>query len=62
MDLAVSPAGDLSPVLQLVGPDLSEITGPALTPDGPRLYFSSQRGTTGSPLDGVTFEVTGPFV
>jgi secreted PhoX family phosphatase len=33
----------------------SEVTGPAFSPDGTRLYFSSQR----SP--GETFEVTGPF-
>ena len=33
----------------------TEITGPALTPDGSRLYFSSQRNP------GRTFEVSGPF-
>lgn len=38
----------------------SEITGPAFTPDGSRLYFSSQRGPSGadgSGNDGVTFEM-----
>lgn len=39
----------------------SEITGPAFSPDGNRLYFNSQRGTTGSSSDGVTFEIVGPF-
>ena len=48
-----------APFLQLVGHDSSEITGPAFSPDGTRLYFSSQRGTDGK--TGMTFEVTGPF-
>ncbi|NEE56347.1 hypothetical protein G3M55_68815, partial [Streptomyces sp. SID8455] len=30
-------------------------------PDGKRLYFSSQRGTSGSSSGGITYEVTGPF-
>lgn len=46
---------------QLVGHDNSEITGPAFSPDGKRLYFSSQRGTTGTAGGGITFEVSGPF-
>ena len=33
----------------------SEITGPAFSPDGRRLYFSSQRNP------GTTYEVTGPW-
>jgi secreted PhoX family phosphatase len=37
----------------------SEITGLAFTPDGSRLYMSSQRGTDG--VRGMTFEITGPF-
>jgi hypothetical protein len=48
-------------MLQLVGHNISEITGPAFSPDGSRLYFSSQRGKTGRIEDGVTFEITGPF-
>ncbi|MEU8134832.1 alkaline phosphatase PhoX [Streptodolium elevatio] len=51
----------VAPFLQVTGHDGSEITGPAFSPDGRRLYFSSQRGTSNSPLAGVTFEVTGPF-
>ena len=37
--------------------------GIALSPDGSRLYFSSQRGTSGfvAGTDGCTYEVTGPF-
>ncbi|WP_460306797.1 alkaline phosphatase PhoX [Actinocorallia aurea] len=59
----ITREGVVTPFLQLVGHDSSEITGPAFSPDGSRLYFSSQRGTTGVILGtgGVTFEVTGPF-
>ena len=53
--------GELFPLLQLVGQDASEITGPAFSPDGSRLYFSSQLGPTGHPADGITYEVTGAF-
>lgn len=41
----------------------SEITGPAFTADGARLYFSSQRGPggpAGTTLNGVTYEMTIP--
>jgi secreted PhoX family phosphatase len=37
----------------------SEITGLAFSPDGTRLYMTSQRGLDG--VHGMTFEVTGPF-
>jgi secreted PhoX family phosphatase len=51
-----------APFLQLVGHAGSEIAGPAFSPDGSRLYFSSQRGTDGgSNGPGMTFEVSGPF-
>jgi secreted PhoX family phosphatase len=51
-----------APFAQLVGHGGSEIAGPAFSPDGRRLYFSSQRGTGGSfSSPGMTFEVTGPF-
>jgi secreted PhoX family phosphatase len=48
-----------APFLQLFGHGGSEIAGPAFSPDGSRLYFSSQRGRDGK--NGMTFEVTGPF-
>ena len=54
----ITPESEVAPVVRLVGHDASEITGPAFSPDGSRLYFSSQRGTDGR---GVTFEVAGPF-
>jgi secreted PhoX family phosphatase len=51
--------GSVSPFLQVTGQDGSELTGPAFSPDGRRLYLSSQRG---GPLGlGVTYEVQGPF-
>ncbi len=34
---------------------------PAFSPDGSRLYFSSQRGTSGASSGGITYEVRGPF-
>lgn len=68
-------AGDVvAPLVEVVGHDGSEFTGPAFSPDGTRLYFSSQRGPAdfSRPMEeafgennparrGVTFEVTGPF-
>ena len=40
--------GIVAPFLRVTGQSGSEITGPAFSPDGTRLYFSSQRGTSGS--------------
>jgi secreted PhoX family phosphatase len=39
----------------------SEITGPDFSPDGSRLYFSSQNGISGDSTDGRTYEMRGPF-
>ncbi len=47
--------GTVAPVVQLTGVSGTEITGPAFSPDGTRLYFSSQRNP------GATYEVRGPF-
>ncbi len=52
--------GRATPFLRLEGHDGSEVTGPAFSPDGTRLYFSSQRGE-GNLGVGVTYEVVGPF-
>ncbi|MCB1011138.1 MAG: DUF839 domain-containing protein [Microthrixaceae bacterium] len=54
----ITPEGEVAPFAQVTGHENSEITGPAFSPDGTRLYFSSQRGTDGN---GITYEVTGPF-
>ncbi|WP_338778599.1 alkaline phosphatase PhoX [Streptomyces sp. DG1A-41] len=62
MDICViTPADVVAPFLRVDGQSGSEITGPAFSPDGTRLYFSSQRGTSGSSSGGITYEVTGPF-
>ena len=60
--VALTPSGGVKPIVQVVGQASSEMTGPALSPDGRRLYFSSQRGATPMGNLGITYEVTGPFV
>ena len=57
----ITPDDVVAPFLRIDGQAGSEITGPAFSPDGTRLYFSSQRGTLGTPLGGITYEVKGPF-
>ncbi len=57
----ITPDDKISAFLRITGQGSSEITGPAFTPAGDRLYFSSQRGTTGSSSGGITYCVTGPF-
>lgn len=57
----ITPNDTIAPFLRVEGQSASEITGPAFSPDGRRLYFSSQRGTSGSSSGGITYEVTGPF-
>ncbi|HEY1177375.1 MAG TPA: alkaline phosphatase PhoX [Phytomonospora sp.] len=59
----ITPDGVVAPVLRVDGQSKSEITGPAFSPDGSRLYFSSQRGTSGEKAGtgGITYEVKGPF-
>lgn len=57
----ITPNDIVAVFLRVTGQSSSEITGPAFSPDGTRLYFSSQRGTSGSSSGGITYEVTGPF-
>jgi len=59
--IILTKSGEVKPLLSLEGQELSEITGPAFSPDGSRLYLSSQRGVTGHSADGITYEITGPF-
>lgn len=54
--VALTTTGQVKPVVQVMNQSGSEITGPALSPDGRRLYFSSQRNP------GTTYEVEGPFL
>jgi uncharacterized protein len=60
--VAITQKNEIKPILQLVGHDDSEVTGAALSPDKSRLYFSSQKGSTGKLREGITFEVTGTFL
>ena len=48
--------GRTFPLCRLTGITGSEVTGPAFSPDGSRLYFSSQRNP------GRTYEISGPFL
>ncbi|MCF2533304.1 alkaline phosphatase PhoX [Yinghuangia soli] len=57
----ITPDDKISVFLRISGQSSSEITGPAFSPAGNRLYFSSQRGTSGSSTGGITYCVTGPF-
>lgn len=59
MELCViGPDRRVKVLLRLLGQDGSEITGPAFSPDGQRLYFNSQRGgRQGSGL-GITYEIS----
>ena len=54
--------GSLNPLLQIAEQYESEKTGPAFDPSNEKLYFSSQRGKSGSASDGVTYEVKGLFI
>jgi secreted PhoX family phosphatase len=61
MEIVVITADrEVAPFLRIEGHEESEVTGPAFSPDGTRLYLSSQRGVAGTGT-GVTYEVTGPF-
>ena len=54
--VALTPSGNVKPIVQVVGLVNSELTGPALNPAGTHLYFSSRDNP------GVTFEIEGPFI
>jgi secreted PhoX family phosphatase len=56
----LSPDGEVWPFLQVTGQTGSELAGAAFDPSGSRLYFSSQRGPTGTGA-GITYEVRGHF-
>ena len=56
--VVLTDAGSVAPLLQIVGHEKSEITGPAFDPSYQRLYFSSQRGSSGKSSGGITYEVS----
>ncbi len=49
--------GRAQPLLQIVGQEGSEITGPSFSPNGKYLYFSSQRGKDTEQRLGITYQV-----
>jgi sugar lactone lactonase YvrE len=55
MQIVMLHGEEAEAVVQVTGVENSEMTGPAFSPDGSRLYFSSQRNP------GRTYEVTGPW-
>jgi hypothetical protein len=64
LEINVLVDGDrVGPLLEVVDQSGSELAGPAFSPDGARLYFSSQRGLGGESIQGrgITYEVSGPF-
>lgn len=54
--VALTATGEVEVFARVANARGSEVTGPALTPDGSRMYFSDQRNP------GRTFEVSGPFL
>ena len=59
--VVISAEGKLAPLLQIVDQPNSELTGQAFNQHGNCLYFSSQRGKTGTSGGGLTYEIKGPF-
>lgn len=57
----ILPDRSVRPLLQVTGQDASEISGPAFSPDGRRLYFNSDRGGRNGLGPGITYEVLLPF-
>jgi secreted PhoX family phosphatase len=57
------PADSTTPLtmVQVLNHEKSEITGLAFNPTQTRLYFNSQRGSTGDSRDGISFELRGDF-
>ena len=56
----INPRGAVTPFLRIDDQPSSEISGPALSPDGRRLHFSSQHWTGGLPPTGIAYEGVGP--
>lgn len=57
----ILPDRRVLPLLQVTGQDASEVSGPAFSPDGRRLYFNSDRGSRNGLGLGITYEVLLPF-
>ncbi len=62
MEICVITPDDVVAVFaRVTGQSASELCGVAFNPAGNRLYFSSQRGPSGSSSGGITYEISGPF-
>ena len=62
--VAIKADGSIAAMVQLVGHEGSEVTGPAFSPDGRFFYFSSQRGPgngNGTGTAGITYAIEGPW-
>ena len=62
--VAITPDGRIFPIVELVGQDGSEVTGPAFSPDGRHFYVSSQRGPGANGVTGfagITYVISGPW-
>lgn len=62
--VAIQADGTLAVLVQLVGQEGSEVTGPAFSPDGRFFYFSSQRGPDAGGVTGtagITYCIEGPW-
>ncbi|RZS29655.1 uncharacterized protein DUF839 [Herbihabitans rhizosphaerae] len=57
----ITPSDVIAPFLRVTGHSSSEVTGVAFNPAGTKMYFSSQRGSSGSSSGGITYEISGPF-
>ena len=55
--VSLDAQGHGQPIIQVVGQESSEITGPAFSPNGKYLYFSSQRGKDAEKRLGITYQV-----
>ena len=63
MRITLFPANKQPPkkIVQLPDHGSSEVTGMAFDPSQTRLYFNSQRGSTGKSKNGISFELMGDF-
>ena len=56
--VAIGRDNEPTPLVMLHNQPDSEIAGPAFSPNGAKLYFSSQWGPEGSKMGGITYELT----